>query len=215
MADIIEQQVREDDFGRYLCVQFAPPAARPAMLAVLGLALELGRVRERTIREPAMAAIRFAWWRDGVEAIFHGRPPPEPVLTDLAGAVAAHGLSRASFDTLLEAVQQEAEGAAPGLVAEAIGASPLLAWLEILNVRDAESAAAVRDAGAAWMLARREAEAAAALQRIARARTRRGRIDRRALPALLATSVAEALVKGRSPLRLQLTLLRRALIGRY
>ena len=210
--DIVESQVRESDFGRYLCAQFAPPAVRPALLAVLALAVELASVRDRTVREPAMSAIRFAWWRDGLDAIFTGKaPPPEPILLALQRAVGLHGLSRAPFDDLLEGVQREAEGASPGEVAVAIGAGPLRAWLEILNVRDADSIAAAQQAGAAWALAVR-GEEAHARQHVAHARSLRAKVDGRALPAMLTATVAE---KERGRVGLQLALLRRALFGRY
>lgn len=210
--DIIETQVREGDFGRYLCAQFAPPAARPALLAVLALAGELSSIRNRTSREPAMSAVRFAWWRDGLEAIFTGRaPPPEPTLLALQRAFRSHGLSRKPLDDLLLGVQQEAEGASPGQVAVAIGAAPLLSWLEVLGAGDAETVAAVQQAGAAWALAQR-GDPEHALQHVQVARSRRSKVDRRALPALLTATVAE---RERGRVGLQMALLGRALLGRY
>ena len=210
--DIVEAQARESDYGRYLCVQFAPPRQRPAMLAVLALAVELGNVRAKTVREPAMSAIRYAWWRDGLDAIFSGKaPPPEPVLLALQRATQEQALSRAPFDELLEGVQREAEGASPGEVAVAIGAAPLVSWLDILGAADADSIAAVQQAGAAWALARR-GDAEHAQKHVQAARERRSRVDQRALPALLVATVAE---KDRGKVALQLTLLRRALLGRY
>ena len=210
--NLVETQARESDYGRYLCAQFAPPAKRPALLAVLALAAELGSVRQRTVREPTMSAIRFAWWRNGLDAIFAGAaPPPEPVLLALQRAASVYGLSRAPFDDLLEGVQREADGASPGEVAVAIGAGPLRAWLEILDVRDSESVAAVQQAGAAWALAMR-GDDAHAHEHVEQARSRRAKVDGRALPALLTATVAE---KERSPVGLQFALLRRALLGRY
>lgn len=210
--DIVEAQAREGDFGRYLCAQFAPPAKRPAMLAVLALAVELGAVRAKTVREPAMSALRYAWWRDGLDAIFAGHaPPPEPVLLALQRAAKEQALARAPFDELLEGVQREAEGASPGEVAVAIGAAPLVAWLDILDAADADSIAAVQQAGAGWALAQR-GDQEHAQKHVQAARERRSKVDRRALPALLVATVAE---RERGRVALQLALLRRALLGRY
>ena len=73
------------------------------------------------------------------------------------------------------------------------------------------SIAAVQQAGAAWALARR-GDAEHAQKHVQAARERRSRVDQRALPALLVATVAE---KDRGKVALQLTLLRRALLGRY
>lgn len=235
----LRTQVRDGDFDRYLCAQFAAPDRRPALLAVLAFALEVGQVRARATREPFMATLRFAWWREALDAIYGGpRVPDHPVLMAMAGAVQRHGLSRAPFDAVLAASEAEMELSDDietiRSVSAGLGAGPLLSWLEVLGVQDRESAEAARDAGTAWALLRRAASArergpilAAAAEHIAAGRGRRSEVARAALPALLPMALAarslrvwRATPTGQEPradgrVRRQLSLLGYALLGRY
>ncbi len=234
----IAAQVREGDYDRYLCVQFAPPAARPAMLAVLAFALELDAVHARTTREPMMGALRFAWWREGIQVIYAaGHVPAHPTLGTLADAVRAFALPRAPLDALVDAAEDDARGDGVTLaglkpLAATIGTAPLTLWLQVLGVSlTPEVAAAIADAGAAWGLVRvaqdhpeRDAVIAAAAAHIAAGRARRRSLPAGMLPAMLTLTTAarslRMLRRGHDPredrgVARQLTLLFRALLGRY
>lgn len=237
-AAIIRTQVRDGDYDRYLCVQFAPPQARPAMLAILAFVLELGQVHRRTTREPMMGALRFAWWREGLDALYGGgRVPGHPVLEGLAGAVRAYALPRTALEALVNAAEDATQGLAHdhrGLRAAAAieGAGPLLLWLPILGVeRGGDTEAAVTCAGTAWnltlhALARDDCEAVMrdVSDEISAGRARRRAVAKAAMPALLPLTLAarslRVLRQGRDPagdcrVARQLTLLGSALLGRY
>ena len=229
--------IRDADRDRFWCVQFAPPAARPAMLAVLAFALEVNAVQSRTTREPMMGALRFAWWREGLDAIFaHGHIPSNPVLEALTAAVRTHGLARELLDQLIDSAEMTAGGGAQdfeGLVARCTteGAAPLTLWLRILDAESRATQAAVTAAGTAWSLTRhaharadRDAVLALAAETITRGRAQRPDVLDAAIPALLPMPLAarslRLLKKGRDPttdnrvLR-QLSLLGYALFSSY
>jgi len=234
---VISDLAREGDRDRYWCAQFAPPALRPAMLAVLAFAVELTAVPSKTTREPMMSALRFAWWREGLDAIFsEGRVPQTPTLEALASAVRSHELPREILDQMIDAAEMSASGGAEdlqGLVALATteGAGPLTLWLRILEAESRATQTAVTAAGTAWALSRRafartdrDAVLAAALVEVERGRSQRNDVLDTALPALLPMALAvrslRALCRGRDPARdnralRQLELLGNALLSRY
>ena len=81
-------------------------------------------------------------------------------VTPLAAAIAAHGLSKAHFTTLLDARARDMEEAPPDSLAAledyaagTSGSLNLLA-LEVLGVRDARAAEAAPEAGIAYALDR-------------------------------------------------------------
>jgi len=78
--------VRDGDRDRWLVTLWAPSAARAGLFALWALDLALVRVVETTT-EPRLGEIRLAWWREALERLDSGPPPPEPVLTALAAAV--------------------------------------------------------------------------------------------------------------------------------
>ncbi len=80
------------DRDRYLSVLYAPEAARPALLAVHGLDLELAQVVAST-SEPMLGEIRLAWWRDALTGLDSGRVPAQPLLALIAAEVLPRGVS--------------------------------------------------------------------------------------------------------------------------
>ncbi len=149
---------RRRDYDRYLCALFAPAHRRPALVALLALNLELGRIRER-VGEPALGRIRLAWWRETVDGIFEGTPRRHPVARALAEAVARHPIPREALGSMIDAREREfAERGFPSFEALdrfASGTSGALqrACLAALGVGDAPEAAAAADhVGAALAL---------------------------------------------------------------
>ena len=86
--DLVTADVKARDRDRYLSVLYAPAAARPALLALHGLDLELAQVVASTT-EPMLGEIRLAWWRDALLALDAGQVPAQPLLALLATAAAA------------------------------------------------------------------------------------------------------------------------------
>ncbi|MFC3174305.1 hypothetical protein ACFOD9_08580 [Novosphingobium bradum] len=67
-----------------LALAYAPPRARDGWLTLLALDARLAGV-VRTAREPILAQLKLAWWRDRLAADPAGWPRGEPLLARLAG----------------------------------------------------------------------------------------------------------------------------------
>jgi len=50
--------------------------------------------------QPALGAIRLAWWREALERLDHNAPPPEPRLQDAAAELLPRGISGAALAEL-------------------------------------------------------------------------------------------------------------------
>ncbi|WP_419815137.1 squalene/phytoene synthase family protein [Glacieibacterium sp.] len=91
---MIADLVRSADRERWLAVQYAPAAVRPALLALHALDLELAKVVDTTT-EPMLGEIRLAWWRERLEGLDKGQVPAQPVLQALATEVLPRGVTGA------------------------------------------------------------------------------------------------------------------------
>jgi phytoene synthase len=91
----------ELDPDRRLALAYAPPAVRPALEALWRLDVTLGAVLA-TGREPMVARIRLAWWREALERLDAAPPPPEPVLQALAAHVLPAGVGGAALAAMEE-----------------------------------------------------------------------------------------------------------------
>ena len=94
--DLVTADVKARDRDRYLSVLYAPAAARPALLALHGLDLELAQLVASTT-EPMLGEIRLAWWRDALLALDGGQVPAQPLLALLAAEVLPRGVSGAEL----------------------------------------------------------------------------------------------------------------------
>ncbi|MCX8476897.1 MAG: squalene/phytoene synthase family protein [Sphingomonas sp.] len=81
---------------RSLALSYAPPAARRALEALLGLDDALAQLL-RTTREPAVGQLRLAWWREALAKLDGEPAPAEPVLQALERAVIASGVQGTSL----------------------------------------------------------------------------------------------------------------------
>ena len=116
--------VKEPD--RLLSLAYAGAVLRPKLEAVFALDRALADIL-RNVREPMIARIRLAWWREQIEALAHGgTAATEPLLTLLPVRCAAADLTPLSdlpdaWDGLLEdpltleAIQRFALGRAAAL----------------------------------------------------------------------------------------------------
>ena len=151
-------EVRRHDPDRFLAALFTPVERREAVFALLAFNLEIAKTRE-VVSEPMLGRIRLQWWREAVDGAYAGTPRHHAVVEPLAAAIAAHDLSRAGFDVLIDAREQDLADTAPtdldALVAYARDtAAPLLRlWLEVLDVRDGPAQEAAQDLGIAFALA--------------------------------------------------------------
>ena len=108
----LDADVRRNDPDRWLASRFiADPAARATVVAVYALNDELARVGA-SVTNPLAGEIRLAWWRERIEAVAAGHPPPgQPALQALAPAIASGRLPMALLDALVEARHAELEPA--------------------------------------------------------------------------------------------------------
>lgn len=102
--DYCLQLARADAYGDYLCMTMLPPPARLPLLPLIALDAEL-RAIARKVREEMVAHIRFAWWRENLEALAAGAPPREHPLLQLLAPV-ARGLSPELLTAIVDAAQE-------------------------------------------------------------------------------------------------------------
>lgn len=89
---------REHAYAEYLCAAVLPAESRPAAMALLALDTEL-RLIPAKVHEEMLAHIRFAWWREGIEAIAKDEKPREhPVLQAMAEYVTPVTVANAIID---------------------------------------------------------------------------------------------------------------------
>lgn len=158
LEDTLIADLKARDRERWLSVLWAPADARPALLALHAYDLEQQRVVAEA-REPMLAEIRLAWWREQLEKLASGQaPPPQPLLR----AMAAHAWPRAVD---LGALTRIEEGFLPLLtdgrldplsMANAQGGPLFEALLTAIVARPLTEAEAKdsRAAGTRWALAR-------------------------------------------------------------
>jgi phytoene synthase len=171
-------EVREADRGRFLAALFAPEPQRRGLLALLAFDHELARTRTVT-REPMLARIRLEWWREAVaEAAGGGKPRAQPIVESLSETVRRHGLPPQRLLDLIDAREEEIQGALDVVLA---GHALADLQLGVLGVTDAATRQAARAVGAAWLMG--EGPERSAL--LAEARARRAEVDPLALPILL------------------------------
>jgi 15-cis-phytoene synthase len=87
---------------RDLVVLHWPPPLRPAFDTLLALDDRLAEVALGA-REPALGAIKLAWWRDQLAALDTQPPPPEPVLASVAALLLPRGLTGEELSGLADA----------------------------------------------------------------------------------------------------------------
>jgi phytoene synthase len=197
-------EVRRSDRDRFLAALFAPEPQRRGLLALLAFDHELARTRTVT-REPMLARIRLEWWRGAVaEAAGEGPPRAQPIVESLSEIVRRHGLPQQRMVDLIDAREEEIDGALDVLAA---GHALDDLQLGVLGVADEATRQAARAVGAAGLMG--EGAERAALLAEARARTG---IDPAALPILLP---ARLLDRRWSPWQKPLVLWWNARRGRY
>lgn len=125
--------VRSRDYRRFLAIQFAARADRGTLYALTAFATEMADI-PRHIREPLAGFMRYAWWREALEAMQAGQPPrPHPLLQALAPWLAAHPKSYESLFELIRNGQLTLEEGVPPANYEL----PLdLLWAEALGGPD-------------------------------------------------------------------------------
>ena len=76
---------------RTLALSYVPAQHRAALAALFAIDAAMGDV-VRTSSEPALGAIRLAWWRERLEELDRGPPPAEPRLQAVARELKPRGI---------------------------------------------------------------------------------------------------------------------------
>ena len=97
-----EETVRRRDPDRYFSALFAPAGKRTFLFALYAFNYEVARIGE-SVREPMLAEIRLAWWREAVEGARAGKPRDHPVVRALAETLAANDLPEDVFERIIAA----------------------------------------------------------------------------------------------------------------
>jgi phytoene synthase len=100
--ETLSEDLEIQDPDLYVASFFVPAAHRSDVLALMRFAVELERVSVQ-VKEPMIAQIRYAWWREQVAALWEGRAVASPVVQGLGPVVGAHQLPRAPFDAMIDA----------------------------------------------------------------------------------------------------------------
>ncbi|MFI5023191.1 MAG: phytoene/squalene synthase family protein [Alphaproteobacteria bacterium] len=151
-------EVRRHDPDRFLTALFAPRERREGLFALYAFNLEVAKTRE-VASEPLLGRIRLEWWRETIEAIYAGEPRRHAVALPLSDLIQRERLTRAHFDRLIEAREQDFEETPPvdlaALESYAAGTSASLVALalETLGVRSEAAAAPAHSLGVGWALA--------------------------------------------------------------
>jgi NADH dehydrogenase [ubiquinone] 1 alpha subcomplex assembly factor 6 len=117
MPDLAEK-LRRYDRDRYLATLFAPTKRRQNLWAVLAFNLEVARVRE-AVSQPMLGQIRLQWWREAIDEIYDGRVVRRhDIVRPLADAIGRRGLSRRSFDAIIDARERDLAETPPATLAE-------------------------------------------------------------------------------------------------
>jgi phytoene synthase len=149
--------VRRYDRDRFMTCLFAPADKREALFALYAFNHEIAKIAE-VVTEPMAGQIRLQWWREALDGLYAGTPRKHQVAEPLSEAVIAHGLSRARFERLLDAREQDLDEYPPDdldaleAYAEGTSAAMVQLALEVLDARDPASQTAGRHVGIAWAL---------------------------------------------------------------
>ena len=151
--------VRCHDHDRFQTALFAPPRGRESLFALYAFNYEVARVRE-TVSQPVLGQIRLQWWRENISAAFDGGSVRHHTVVEaLTAAIRTHGLTRAHFDRLIDAREEDLREAPTATLAAlenyAEGTSARLVYLalESLGVRDPETEKVGFHIGVAYALA--------------------------------------------------------------
>ena len=151
------REVRRWDNDRFLTALFAPPERREALFALYAFNLEIAKTREM-VREPIMGQIRLQWWRDGIAALYAGKSLRHEIAEPLGRAIAAYGLARAEFETLIDAREADLDDrpcatmACLSNYAEVTSAPLIRLALQALGADVPPAREAARHVGIAWAL---------------------------------------------------------------
>ena len=196
---VCKETVRKHDPDRYFAALFAPEQQRRHLFGLYALYYELAHVLTAA-RQPMIADIRFAWWRETVEGARAGKPREHVVAQALAETLAGHPLSQVLFDTLIEGWALSREPFATTAEIEA-NADARVGSLMRLAASVLGAEVELRDAAIAYALAGRHEESfdTDALARTHYEAARKIKLPKTVLPAVMPASLVPLYLKRPDP----------------
>lgn len=94
--------VRAGDKDRFLASLFAPEDKRKHLHALYAFNIEVSRIPE-LVSDASIGEIRFQWWIDTIDAIYHGEEQQHPVAQSLAAAITEGDLPKHALQNLVKA----------------------------------------------------------------------------------------------------------------
>jgi 15-cis-phytoene synthase len=94
--------VRAGDKDRFLASLFAPEEKRKYLLALYAFNIEVSRIPE-LVSDASVGEIRYQWWLDTIDAIYHGEDQQHPVAQGLTLAIAEGALPKHALQNLVKA----------------------------------------------------------------------------------------------------------------
>lgn len=82
--DICAENVKSQDYGRYVTILFAPRSLRKFLWVLYAINCELMHIRQVVAAEKMMGLIRLQWWRDSIAALYKGQHVNHHVLQGLS-----------------------------------------------------------------------------------------------------------------------------------
>lgn len=160
--EALAENLRQGDPDRFAMAMIAPAAARPRLLTLYALNLELARTA-LAASAGLMAEMRVQWWIDRLSALSEAPPPPHELLTPL---YSAWGARAAGFAALAQPRRHDAWRVpfdSAGEVADYVGDTAGMLMVAAAEACGADAKIA-RDQGfgagmAAWLRARPALEA--------------------------------------------------------
>ncbi|MBS0297692.1 MAG: squalene/phytoene synthase family protein [Proteobacteria bacterium] len=221
-AESLDAKIARVDPNRWLSSRFvADEEMRSDLITLYAFDHELARI-PGSVKQALLGEIRVAWWREGLDEVFEGKPArAHPTLQALAETIARRRLPKAPFEAMLDARTRELE---PEPFADEAG---LNAWLDQAHGSVMAQAVAVLDpkadqslgeqAARAWglgVLARQgrltpadwtpEAVEAKRREALARARVQAAKLPASAFPAVAHASLSGPIRRGTLATRLKL-----------
>ncbi|MEQ1753625.1 MAG: squalene/phytoene synthase family protein [Micropepsaceae bacterium] len=86
---------------RFVSLFFVPQPHRPAVQALYAFELELSRIATQ-VGEPMVGQIRYAWWREQIDALYSGRAVSAPAAQAVAPFLDWYSLPRVLFDDMID-----------------------------------------------------------------------------------------------------------------
>jgi phytoene synthase len=153
----IQLQVKKYDNYRYLCGLFASEEERRWLYSLYAFELEMQKIY-KSVSEPIVGFIKYAWWREAIEGIFTGQAPRHEVVQALARTAEQLQLNTEFFEEVISGYEFYLENSPPKDMEQLLysvnqAATPIfrLATLAV-GVKDQSVIYLAEDLAAAWQL---------------------------------------------------------------